>query len=137
MKRNVIICTFAMTALLLSGCARNNAQGAETPSASDSATHSASADAAQSTTHPQANTVQNSGEETNMISEEEARQIALDQVPGATAQDIREFESGYDNGRLEYEGKIHYEQKEYEFEIDGYSGDILKWDVEPINDGTS
>ena len=40
--------------------------------------------------------------------------------------------SDYDNGRLQYEGKLFYDQTEYEFEIDGYSGEILEWDVEPL-----
>ena len=66
------------------------------------------------------------------ISEEKAKKIALDKVPGATEQDIREFKTDYDNSRLEYEGKIYYEQKEYEFEIDGHTGTILEWDEEPI-----
>ena len=55
-------------------------------------------------------------------------------VPGATAADIREFETDHDDGRLEYEGKIYYNKMEYEFEIDGYSGAIRDWDVESIFD---
>lgn len=70
------------------------------------------------------------------ISEEKAKQIALAKVEGATEQDIRKFKSEYDNGRLEYEGKIYYDNQEYEFEIDGYTGEILEWDVETIY-GTS
>lgn len=66
------------------------------------------------------------------ISEENAKKLALEQVPGATEQDIREFKADYDNSRLEYEGKIYYDQKEYEFEIDGHTGTVLEWDVEPI-----
>ena len=68
------------------------------------------------------------------ISEAEAKEIALAQVPGASESDIREFEVDYDDGRLEYEGSIHYDQMEYEFEIDGYSGAIRSWDVESIYD---
>lgn len=68
------------------------------------------------------------------ISVEEAKAKALAQVPGATANDIREFETDYDDGRLEYEGKIHYDHMEYEFEIDGYSGAIRSWDAESIYD---
>lgn len=64
------------------------------------------------------------------LSEEEAKQIALSQVPGATEQNILEFHSDYDNGRYHYDGKIHYEQKEYEFEIDASNGTILEWDVD-------
>lgn len=70
------------------------------------------------------------------ISEEEAKRIALDKVPGATDEDIREFHSDYDNSKFKYEGKIYYGQKEYEFEIDGHSGDILEWDVETIHTKT-
>lgn len=66
------------------------------------------------------------------ISEADAKQIALAKVEGATEQDIRKFKSEYDNGRLEYEGKIYYGNQEFEFEIDGYTGEILEWDVETI-----
>lgn len=52
--------------------------------------------------------------------------------PGATASDIREFETDYDDGRTEYEGKIVYDGMEYEFEIDGYSGAIRNWESEPV-----
>ena len=65
------------------------------------------------------------------ISREEAQSIALAEVPGATASDIYEFEVDYDDGRLEYEGKIIYNGMEYEFEIDGYSGSIRSWESEP------
>ena len=68
------------------------------------------------------------------ISEAKAKEIALAQVPGATLSDIKEFEIDHDDGRLEYEGKIYYDHKEYEFEIDGYSGAIRDWDVESIYD---
>lgn len=64
------------------------------------------------------------------ITADQAREIALEQVPGATTSDIYEFETDYDDGRLEYEGKIWYDGVEYEFTIDGYSGAIREWDVE-------
>ena len=256
MKRKIILCTIAMTALLLGGCTRNTTQGTENSSVADSATHSSAAnDAGQTTIAPstdnslsagQSDISQNNAGQNNtssngttntgthngtasagnengtMISEEEAKQIALShagftsdqvtfiksgldrdngrlnydvefythdkkeydygidpysgevldvdydaeyythsdsadgsqgtttgnsitsdeakkialaKVPGATDSDIREFKSDYDNGRLEYEGKIYYEKKEYEFEIDGNTGEILEWDVEPIYGG--
>ncbi len=64
------------------------------------------------------------------ISAEDAKAIALAQVPGATVDDIRGFETDYDDGRLEYEGRIIYDGMEYEFEIDGYSGAIRSWEAE-------
>ena len=67
------------------------------------------------------------------ISAEDAKALALAQVPGAAASDIREFETDRDDGRMEYEGKIVYGGMEYEFEIDGYSGAIRSWEAEPLH----
>lgn len=67
------------------------------------------------------------------ITADQARDIALAEVPGATASDIYEFETDRDDGRLEYEGKIIYNNTEYEFTIDGYSGAIREWDAEPFH----
>lgn len=64
------------------------------------------------------------------ITPEEAKALALSLVPGAGEEHIREFETDYDDGRLEYEGTIIYEGMEYEFEIDGYSGYIRNWEAE-------
>ena len=66
------------------------------------------------------------------ITADEAKNIALSQVPGATVENISEFEVDYDDGRLEYEGKIYYSEMEYEFSIDGYSGAIRSWESESI-----
>lgn len=68
------------------------------------------------------------------ITADQAKEKALSQVPGATVSDIREFETDYDDGRLQYEGKIYYNGMEYEFEIDGYSGAIRSWDAESMFD---
>lgn len=62
----------------------------------------------------------------------DAKALALAQVPGATEADIREFSTDRDDGRLEYEGEIVYSGSKYEFEIDGYSGTIRSWEVEPV-----
>lgn len=63
------------------------------------------------------------------ISREEAIDIALAKVPGATESDIR-IELDHDDGRYKYEGDIIYERVEYDFEIDADSGDILEWSEE-------
>lgn len=67
---------------------------------------------------------------TSAITADRAKEIALAEVPGASASDIYEFETDRDDGRLEYEGTIYYNGTEYEFTIDGYSGAIRDWDVE-------
>ena len=66
------------------------------------------------------------------LTETEAKEKALSQVPGASVSDIYEFEADYDDGRIQYEGKIIYNGMEYEFEIDGYSGSIREWEVERL-----
>ena len=68
---------------------------------------------------------------TTAITADQARQIALAEVPGATVNDIYEFELDRDDGRLEYEGTIYYNGMEYEFTIDGYSGAIRSGEAEP------
>ena len=59
-----------------------------------------------------------------------AKAIALDMIPGASESDIREIEKEHDDGRLKYEGEIYYDGYEYEFEIDGATGNILKWEID-------
>ena len=65
---------------------------------------------------------------------EKAKSIALGQVSGATSANIREAKRDYDDGRLEYEVKIIYNNYEYEFEINGTTGAIISRDVESIWD---
>lgn len=61
------------------------------------------------------------------LSLEEARNIALARVDGATEQNIS-VELDRDDGKCVYEGEIFYNGMEYEFEIDANSGNILKWE---------
>ena len=64
------------------------------------------------------------------ISSDEAVQSALARVPGATVANVTEVNRDYENGRLEYEGEIHYNGYEYDFEIDADTGTVTKWEVE-------
>ena len=64
------------------------------------------------------------------ISKQQAKEIAVSQLPGATTDNICEFEADRDNGRLTYEGSLRYNGVEYEFEIDGSSGKILSWEID-------
>lgn len=65
--------------------------------------------------------------------EDEIRAIALARVPGATDSDITLY-LDEDDGRLQYEGRIIYQNMKYEFEIDAYSGAIRDWDAESVFD---
>lgn len=67
----------------------------------------------------------------HIITAASAKSLALAQVPGAAAWNIVEFKTDYDDGLIEYEGKIIYNGMKYEFEIDGYSGAFRKWKAEP------
>lgn len=65
-----------------------------------------------------------------MITEDAAKQIALEQVSGASAEHIREFDRDYDDGKLKYEVEIFFEDKEYTFDIDARDGAILEREAE-------
>ncbi|MGI6031190.1 MAG: PepSY domain-containing protein [Eubacteriales bacterium] len=67
------------------------------------------------------------------ISEARAKEIALAKVPGATVANLYEFERDYDDGRYQYEGKIVYEGKGYEFSIDASSGVLTDWEVQTLH----
>lgn len=71
------------------------------------------------------------GASASQISESDARQIALQKVPGASDSDIR-MKLDKEDGRLVYEGKIIYNDMEYEFEIDTTDGSVLKWEEESV-----
>ena len=68
------------------------------------------------------------------ISEARAREIALAQVSGAADSNIRKVELDRDDGRLQYEVKIVYNNMEYDFDIDASTGTILSRDVESVWD---
>ena len=76
------------------------------------------------------NTGSNNG---NLISEKKARNIALGQVSGATENDIR-IQNDNQDGTNIYEGTNNNDGKEYEFEIDAASGDIIDWSSESVYD---
>lgn len=75
----------------------------------------------------QGSTEQDSAEQ---ITPEEAAQIALDKVPGATKDDIYSLVLEVDDGRTVYEGSIYYNHQEYEFEIDATTGDVLGFELD-------
>lgn len=89
-----------------------------------------SGEPSQDTQNAQTQDAQTQDSQTNVpITMEEASKLALDRVPGASAQDLK-IELDYDDGQYKYEGDIIFEQKEYEFEIDANTGDFLEWKEE-------
>lgn len=67
------------------------------------------------------------------LTEDEAKNIVLKKVSGATQDDIR-IKLDNDDGRLQYEGKVIYDGIEYEFDIDAYTGEILTWEEGSVFD---
>lgn len=67
----------------------------------------------------------NNGSSNKEITKDEAKKIALDKVPGAKNIQI---EKDRENGKVVYEGEIHYNNMEYDFEIDAATGKILSWE---------
>lgn len=79
---------------------------------------------------------QNSGQSQRgeaTITEDAARNLALANVPGATATNVR-IHLDYDDGRPVYEGTIVYQEIKYDFEISAVDGTILEWDAESVYD---
>ena len=64
------------------------------------------------------------------IGESRARSIALSRVKGANNSHIRKIKLDYEDGRSVYEGEIHYNGWEYDFEIDAVNGNVIKWEKE-------
>ena len=62
----------------------------------------------------------------NLISEEEAREIILHNISGATDSDITRLVIKYENNRFIYSGKVNYEGNEYVIKLDGVTGSIIK-----------
>lgn len=71
-------------------------------------------------------------EDQNQMTEEEAQNIILKQIKGAT-KDMIAMHLDTDDGMLFYEGKVVYNGTEYEFELNAYTGDIIKWEEEAIH----
>lgn len=67
------------------------------------------------------------------ISQDSAISMALAKVPGATASNIR-LQLEADDGRWIYEGKIIYNNVEYDFEIDATNGTFIKWEQDSVFD---
>ena len=68
------------------------------------------------------------------LSADRARQIALEQVPGATASDIRKCTLESDDGQLVYEIELVYNHMEYECKLSAATGQLLEWDSESTFD---
>lgn len=106
----------------------------QTASSANSNTQTQTASSANSNTQTQTQApAQTQTQAALAVSIDTARQTALSRVPGATANNIR-IVTDYDDGRMVYDGKIIYNNLEYDFEIDAATGTVTEWDVDSIYD---
>ena len=63
------------------------------------------------------------------ITQDEAIKIVINQISGVSQQNIF-IQSEQENGKYIYEGTVIYNCIEYDFEIDGSSGQIIEWNQE-------
>lgn len=82
----------------------------------------------------QTNLAADTGTGKTLIGESQAESIALAAVSGADASHVKKVRLDRDDGRQMYEVDIIYNLREYEFEIDAYSGAILSSESESIFD---
>lgn len=68
-----------------------------------------------------------------LISKEVVLGIVLNKVAGATEENVQ-MELERDDGFWKYEGEIHHNGKEYEFELNAENGKIMEWTEEFWND---
>ena len=66
-----------------------------------------------------------------LITQDEAKNTIAERIPGIDTASIY-LEPDYEDGRWIYEGEAYYKETEYEFEIDGTSGQVIKWEQESI-----
>lgn len=71
--------------------------------------------------------------QSELISKEEALNIVLNKVSGATEANVQ-IELEREHGYWKYEGEIHYNGKEYEFELNAENGKIMEWTEEIWDD---
>ena len=121
-KKLIIFFMAAMVMAVGAGCSSGD---------DDTAQQSTTASTAAQTT---ASAQTTAAAQQNVIGDAKAKQIALDRVSGAKESDLTKFHLETDDGRQVYEGEIRYNDKEYDFEIDAISGDVVNWEEDSIYD---
>lgn len=127
---SILIMLVVMASSLMTGCSSEGAAAA--PSDQSVQTESSQYDQQDETkaTEPFDQGQVSPGSDASDIGMEKVKKIVLAKVPGAVESSIYELEKEYDDGRLEYEGSLYHDGYEYEFEIDGATGEILQWEID-------
>lgn len=117
-----------MSIFVLTGCSSNAGAGGTTGNTDE--TSASVQQQEQQSEQDQIQTQDTQAASLGDIGADKVKAIVLAKVPGAGEADIYEFEKDYDDGRVEYEGSIYYNGYEYEFEVDGATGNILAWEID-------
>lgn len=72
--------------------------------------------------------------EKSAVTEAEIKAKLIEKVPGSSEENIQEFHKEYDDGTEIYEGKIIFDNNEYEFEVNAKTGEIISWESESVFD---
>ncbi len=125
MRKKFLLYMLILSTLLLTGCARQNTEGTENPSG-------ISSDLSQTTDRSRirSQTTPENTDSNAMISKEEAQNIAITHA-ALTREQVTFTKSNLDkdDGREKYEIEFHtHDWKEYDYDIDPYSGQILGYD---------
>ncbi|MCQ4635563.1 PepSY domain-containing protein [Anaerovorax odorimutans] len=118
-KKFALLLAAVVAVLMIAGCSSGNNDSQQQTEPSSAAAETTAAATSES--------------QQNLIGEQKAKEIALKKVDGAKESDITKFKLDRDDGRQEYEGEIIYKDREYDFEIDAVSGEILSWEDEAVN----
>ena len=60
---------------------------------------------------------------------DQAKQKVAERIQGVDINSIY-IKQDYDDGRLEYEGEVYFNQKKYEFTLDAATGNFTDWEEE-------
>ena len=121
----ITLCLMFVMVVTLASCGSNNQS---VPQQTQPETEHATIETQPTVTVPE--TVPEAAPTTDDIGYDKVKEIVLDCVPGATEADIYELEREFDDGFLQYEGSVYYGGYEYEFEINGTTGDLLQWEID-------
>ena len=63
------------------------------------------------------------------ISEDEVKEIIIKRITGSKKENIIRLKLNDDDGEIIYEGRMIYQNTEYNFKLDALTGDVIRWEV--------
>ena len=63
------------------------------------------------------------------ISEDEVKEIIIKRITGSKKENIIRLKLDDDDGKIIYEGRMVYQNTEYNFKLDALTGDVIRWEV--------